>query len=450
MPSSTFMKNLFSWRNLIAFAYFGTVLFYVKPLWNVFSAALIVFGAVWCLREFRKSRPAGFSFPRGETFAFWSFVFGAWLLFFLAFGIQRAMGVSGVFDEFRVARIFLTAFAAAWVAFRISLRGIGAGAAVCGYALPVLCVLEMIENDFKRVSLGTNPNWIALYGFVLAFSLFLFSESAFNRKKIGFAFLLFFSGIGVALMIVLSGSRSGLLALVVGLGVVCFFDEGCGFRVRAAIVIALSLFAAWILPNGALNRAESVIEQNCSAGAVDVAREMTNGRFEIWQECLRRYGNNNFWVGSGGESLDFYLGEARYHVHVGGGSVHNTFLARWCEYGVIGLAGTLLMFFSNAAAGIVGMFKSVKMRSRELRIAAAWNIALSCALFSAGMFEDVPCGRYETILVATTQAFFLYLLLKSLRERVPVVAPRLASVRPLRGRKHTRYFCLRQKSARYS
>ncbi|MGN0860583.1 MAG: O-antigen ligase family protein, partial [Candidatus Spyradosoma sp.] len=396
------VQNFFSWRSLFAFAYFWSVAVYVKPVWNVASAGLIALGALWCWREFRSAGFSGSSKPRGETLAFWCMIAGAWMLPVAVFAIQRAMGIHGDFEEFRTMKIFLTAFASAWVAYRLSVRGVAVGAAAFGCALLFLCAQEMSENDFGRVMLGKNPNWIANYGVWLAFALFFLSDIAFarGRRKIALMFIAGFSG--CALMVAASGSRTGLLALIVGLGISAFFGgNGLGSRTRAASAVALTLFAAWILPNGGLSRAESVVEEQGGTTTVfEVSREMTNGRFEIWRECLARCENNDLWIGGGGKSLDFEL-NGGYRVCVENGNVHNVLLARWCEYGALGVAGALLMIFSNAVAGVVGIFRSAKMRStgasdegrRELWAAGAWNVALSVALFSAGMFEVVPCGR---------------------------------------------------------
>lgn len=406
---------------LLAFAYFWSVAVYVKTAWNAASAGLIALGVVWCWREFRRE---GLPKPRCEALAFWCMIVGSWLLPVAAFAIQSAMGIHGDFEEFRTARIFLTAFASAWCACRLSVRGMATGAAAFGCVLLFLCAQEMFENDFGRVTFGTNPNWIANYGVWLAFALFFLSDVAFarGRRKVALVLLAGFSG--CALMIAASGSRNGLLALTVGLGTSVFFGgNGFGSRARAASAVALTLFAAWILPSGGLSRAESVVaEQGRTTAVFEVSREMTNGRFEIWKECLARCENNNFVVGGGGKSLDFEMNGGR-RVCAENGEVHNLLLARWCEYGALGVAGTLLLIFSNAAAGIIGIYRSMKTelgeRRPELRAAGVWNVALSVALFFAGMFEVVPCGRYEVIIVTTAQAFFLFCLLRASRRLEP-------------------------------
>ncbi|MGN0835637.1 MAG: O-antigen ligase family protein [Candidatus Spyradosoma sp.] len=400
----------------------------MKPVWNAASAGLITLGAVWCWREFRRTGLADLRRPRGETLAFWGMLVLAWLLPLVAFVIQRTLGIHGEFDEFRTVKIFLTAFAAAWVAYRLSLRGMATGATVLGCVLVPMCVFEMCANGFGRLTLGTSPNWIANYGVWLAFALFSLSEFAFARARRRIALTLLAGFAGCALMIAASGSRNGLLVFVVGLGVVFVLGGGRGVisRVRTALAIALTLLVAWAWPNGGLSRAETVVAQGKNASISEVSREMTNGRFEIWQECFKRSEKNNFLVGGGGDSLDFDI----FYLHVTGknGNVHNVLLARWCEYGALGVAGALLMIFSNAVAGVVGIFRSAKMRStgasdegrRELWAAGVWNVALSVALFSAGLFEVVPCGRIEVIIVTTTQAFFLFVLLRVSRTRTLV------------------------------
>lgn len=401
------------WKDAAALCCFVLVLFMIKPLFN----AVALFSAVcafFLLRERIASKKHVF-FAKSEIFVFGGTVCAAWLLVFFAFCLQTLSGIPAEFDEVRHIKLFLSCFFVTWLALKLSRRAWAAGMMMCGYFCFFAAMVELVFGGFRRVGLGMNPNWLAVYGVGFVLSLFYFSEMCFSRFQRRTAMSFFGAALGLCVTVVATGSRAGLLALLCGFLVFGIFGGNTlRFRLRMAGAGVFILIVAWLLPSSGLNRAGSVVKEREYASTALVAKEMTNGRFEIWRACWEQGLRNNFWIGGGADSLDFVLGN-NYRVTNANGKIHNSFLDKWVEYGLMGAASVLLLIFSNAATGFSSFLRKAPKvglgLSPRARLAVAMNISLSTTLFLCCLFEVVPNGRHEIIIISTLQVFsFLELL----------------------------------------
>ncbi|HVN86583.1 MAG TPA: O-antigen ligase family protein [Candidatus Binatia bacterium] len=246
----------------------------------------------------------------------------AFVVFFINF-IERPAHIKLIF-LLAIGMIVLTTLIALW--------GFSHGTALHGYRAQTFDVSGTVQS-------AANPNRLALLAIIAVAALWYASQQirSWAVRGVLFAFILV-----EVLAVLLSASRSGLVALLAGAAFIAF-DEGVSIRKVVAIALAASmtvLLALWFVPEKNLERLENLPGTESAAegvGAGSLARRSYT--LELGEQIIRD--NFFFGVGVGNWEITRYMNDPTHST----AAPHSSVLLAWVEGGVFCVLAFATLFW---------------------------------------------------------------------------------------------------------
>ena len=195
-----------------------------------------------------------------------------------------------------------------------------------------------------------DPNYICAY---LAFGVVFALSRIFTKKKLFSKLLGGAETVGYIIIVFLTGSRGGLLAILIAVGVyILFFSQKKG----SILVKTLCIIFAIILINVVLENLPIELKNRFSFE--NVAESGGSGRTELWANAIDMFYNANSFR----KIFGFGISTVRYNMELQGYSkvnvVHNMFLEMLIELGIIGLIiyTVAIFLFAKKAFGFQDKF----------------------------------------------------------------------------------------------
>ncbi len=336
---------------------------------------------------FPSTRP---KFPR-HVQALLGTLFLALVLFFAAHALQIALDIPGPRPLFRSDKNLLKFFLMTASAVLLARR-----AFLCGLAAYVLflagpALQEFLQCIEGRIGLGLNPNTLARYCLFYLFPLMLFWETTTTRRpgKLFVALPVF----ACATIIVLSGSRNALLAVVSGCAV--WFAVKLLFERKIAMkAFSLGLFVllfSAVIPSGAVGRTFAIgtVDAENEISVENFARENAADRIPLWLGAWELIKKSNPICGAGVEQARFNS-KGEQSGDKDAFFPHNTFLTAWAENGLLGLTAEVLLV---SIPGLIAFLRLIKKNTRtELALSERSRltilVAMSVSLTTYAMFDE--------------------------------------------------------------
>lgn len=218
-----------------------------------------------------------------------------------------------------------------------------------------------------------NPNLFVQYLIMilpLNFALIFYSKSLGNRVLFALQFAL------ISLAVVLTFSRSGWVALFLGLGILATMIS------RRLLVVGLIVAAVSVnfLPDTIMTRILSIFSPQTDSSSAY--------RLEMWPSAFAMI--RDFWATGIGSDLttfkkvytDYMMPGVRIN------HFHNIYLMNFVTGGILAILLLLYMFYQSLRTAIVSLFMNDK-KDKLLSYMAKAGIGSLIAIASAGMFEDV-------------------------------------------------------------
>jgi O-antigen ligase len=249
-----------------------------------------------------------------------------------------------------------------------------------GYLFFVARVPGMYKGGRLRLVL-TNPNQLGHYcALMFPIAFWYWREHASGKKKYAAAALL---GL-MALALLLSGSRGGLLCTTVAMLVLFIF---CYRKQLVRLLLVVTLVGCVQLLIGKSNDLNSqggfFEETVLREGALSTG----SGRTDIWKAALRLIDREPFFgYGFGTVEKLFDRGYFPEFPTFQGGHVHNSYLEELVNLGWIGSLGLFLAIIFLFGKGVFAVFKSVSL-TPNFRLFTAFFASVLAALIS-GIFES--------------------------------------------------------------
>ncbi|MEI6646572.1 MAG: O-antigen ligase family protein [bacterium] len=215
----------------------------------------------------------------------------------------------------------------------------------------------------ERISaLETDPNGLAIFA-SLGFIYCLARGLNLLKTKLGYRLIFLFVAILCFFAILKTGSRGGLLAVLISIVSLIFTRSGTGKIIFSGVIVACVIFVmgfAIVRDDFFMARIQSRVEnQEGFAGSSVMESVDTAGRFEIWNVTLGLIANSPIY-GYGAQTQIFVLGKAIY----GAGRIrvtHNQLLTVLLGSGLSGFICYLYFY--------ICAFKSVWIcRTKEINI----------------------------------------------------------------------------------
>ncbi|MBQ7567071.1 MAG: O-antigen ligase family protein, partial [Oscillospiraceae bacterium] len=246
-----------------------------------------------------------------------------------------------------------------------------------------------------------DPNYLCAYFlFAIIYAIQTILSHDTTRKR---RILLVFELAVYAYIVMATGSRGGMFAIIAAIAVVVLFDRPRygGGKMSTRIIVVIVLFAAAVLVAQFVNKdaltrfsAESIEESNGT------------GRYEIWESALNAFANSPFLRQLGGygtqtaRDITYLFPFPRHNV------MHNMFVENLVEAGAIGvlfytihifcyfrLAIRQRNFFSIAV--IFGLFV-LSLSTSIYTFKPYWNIMLYTLCCSRQVRSADPAGSAPT------------------------------------------------------
>ena len=110
------------------------------------------------------------------------------------------------------------------------------------------------------------------------------------------------------------------------------------------VVIVFVLSAVSFLPSLSLNRIVQSVPTDFTQESVNT---FSNYRVDIWKSTWKGIHDSNWLCGMGGKVQEFSQLPAYQNIPVEGRIPHNTFLALWLKFGILGFAAAIIFHFSG-------------------------------------------------------------------------------------------------------
>lgn len=186
---------------------------------------------------------------------------------------------------------------------------------------------------------------------------------------------------GGAILLILSGTRNAAMMIAVSLCVFSFVRKG---KVSALIAggVAAAIIGVAVL-NGEASPLQGSVER--------IAKMDASNRYEVWALAWN-YISLNPWIGYGlGGASDLMtkgLAEYQKATFI---NAHNAYMGVWLQLGLVGLGLIVIIYVYAATKGFTLLFgKSIPMEYKEV---VSFPLAIICALFLGGLFEDNLSSR---------------------------------------------------------
>ena len=240
-------------------------------------------------------------------------------------------------------------------------------------------------GDFSRLAFGNmfDPNDLAYFALVFLPIFYLFFGSE-NKIIVRVATIIFFSS-GV-LLILLSGSRGGVLAFGIALVVFLMMTHTIKKSAKLIVLVLCLVFVA-IAP---LN-----IERYSTMLNLEDDYNVTaeGGRIDLWKIGMRAFADNPFTgVGVGGYPIAVGLDrQSREATTQAWQTAHNSIIQIGTETGIFGL-----LLYCLLSINVFSIFYKVKKRSRQLQLVKVAEVGLVgfCGMFIASMFLSQAYSVY--------------------------------------------------------
>lgn len=271
-------------------------------------------------------------------------------------------------------RLFLHAF---WLGLLISVGGLAA-AALVGLATGA-GLTQGIERGDRVAVIGGGPNTFARNMAVL-----LIAAIWARRETVAPLWVTMGVGAIAAALLILSGSRSALAAVLAALVVVAIAETGILKSVRVGTLTGVGAFVALQ-----------------ATGAFDPIIAQLQGRFLPALETLdlgeRAAYYAQAWDCAQGTGL-LGIGLSGFQELTGLGYPHNTFLEVWCEAGLLGVI-TLAGF-----VGVVCVGTLIWRHHIDWLLVSLWGFSIVAAQFTGGIYDNRSMFILPVLLAASASA----------------------------------------------
>ena len=292
--------------------------------------------AIWLLNR----RSARFSRP-----IIWSFLFVLWVSLTSIWSIEQSHSFSRSISQISFLLLLLSA-----TSYRFSSHEIDylKKCLVWGSRITAVTVLVSADYILGRIYLNgivqEDPNYLCAY---FSFALVMAMMSLVSGGAKGWMRLVYILELIVYAYIILgSGSRGGLFAIVAAVAVAILFTPPQNHKTphlfRRILVVAVLVAAAYI--------ATTFIEKDILLrfSLQEIEESNGTGRFDIWDSALDSFAHSNVLR----QLIGFGTGTAKDITYLSGFSFprhsvfHNMFIESLLEAGVFGLALYIMHIFS--------------------------------------------------------------------------------------------------------
>ena len=194
--------------------------------------------------------------------------------------------------------------------------------------------------------------------------------------------------------LILTVRRGSLLAVALILVYILY-----SYKRNYVTKILVTVSGFWLLFFGGINyipALSNVLEKNTQ---YVTSGDVSNGRFEIWEECFEIFGQNPIF-GIGADSLAFFLD---------GSSAHNSYIQMLAELGIIGF----LLFFGPFVYGLfIGIRnrKNTFMFTREDRGLMTFSLFWQLFCFVNAVFEATLSHELIVFMLFVAQLLMIRLV----------------------------------------
>jgi len=193
--------------------------------------------------------------------------------------------------------------------------------------------------------------------------------------------ILFSCAVGGAILLILSGTRNAAMMIVISL---CVFGVVWKGKISALMAGSVAvMFVGLAVLDGDVSKLQ---------GSVDRISKMdASNRYEVWALAWN-YISQNPWIGYGlGGASDLMTKGLVEYQKATFINAHNAYMGVWLQLGFVGLGLMLIMYAYAATNGFSILFgKSISLEYKET---VSLPLAIICALFFGGLFEDNLSSR---------------------------------------------------------
>lgn len=245
----------------------------------------------------------------------------------------------------------------------------------------IICLVFGSYHNGRLILTGRiqeDPNYFCMYlSFgVIACICDITSKKTIKKKIIDAVELLFYFSIAL-----LTGSRGGLIALLLGALIYLIFSGDKTFDTKKIIAICAMIIALYV---GMTFLSDSMVDR---FSVESVLESKGTHRFEIWEEAFDLYGRSNifrklFGYGIQGVTTAF----ANFGYSFAGYVMHNMFVETLLELGVFGLITYCIMVLSfclhalkmkdKFAFGVISMMVIMSMSTSISTFKPYFNIMM--------------------------------------------------------------------------
>jgi O-antigen ligase len=235
-----------------------------------------------------------------------------------------------------------------------------------------------VKTSVRTAGLAAGINGAARYFLIaLMFGYFLLTQ---QKKKLVKFFLI------VGMVVLLYGvfvtvSRTGLLLLVAGLGLLLIQNLGTKNKIYLFILAFCALVLVWVQADNIVAIFQSI------SGSILAGTDTVGIRYGLWQAGLRMWADNTITgvgIGQFSQRLPFYGRDLLRPRYLSLGP-HNMYIAVLSETGLVGLIFFLAMF----AASMRFLFQATHSLTPEVKeLAQAWIIILALVLIAGITKQD--------------------------------------------------------------
>lgn len=184
-------------------------------------------------------------------------------------------------------------------------------------------------------------------------------------------------------LLLLSGTRTAVMMVAIAL---CVFGLAWNIRLPVLIAVVASLVLVAV---ASLMRDASRFE----AAAARISDFDASNRYDVWASAWRLI-EKQPWFGYGlGRTEALMTQGMQWWAKATYIDAHNAYMGLWLQLGLFGLLLVLVLYARAIHRGFVMLFLKGRSLSRPLREAAALPLAILCAMFAGGFFEENLTSR---------------------------------------------------------
>lgn len=250
-----------------------------------------------------------------------------------------------------------------------------------------------VKTSVRADGLAAGANGAARYFLIaLMFAYFLLTR---QKKKI--IRLLVVAGMIVLLYgVFVTVSRTGLLLLVAGIGLLLIQNLGTKNNIYVFILIFCALALVWFLTDNIVTIFQSI------SGSIFAGTDTVGIRYGLWLAGLRMWADHiiaGVGIGQFSQQLRFYGWDLLRPIYLTLGP-HNMYIGVLSETGLVGL----LFFSAMFVASLRFLFQAARSATPQLKeLARAWIIILALVLI-AGITKQDQYDKMTWLVVGVSVA----------------------------------------------